>query len=722
MSTSGSPNPSGHDQPPEKRSRATYEEEGKDDSASVESVSRDRGGGMLDGDERRQISRRANVDDDDDNYADYDDNDDNDDLSVVTFTNDDTVVEDCDEQERDDVDHNSMDRRHYRNMDLDKESGTFFYKDGTDIDAQEGIPAVDEYQKKSPRDMKEVRVSFGLAREVMLATLIHEYDTFHQKCRDLNIPLEIENEGLYQHLFGEESRLVTAMKRDLKLDHPTIYEFLATFYFAAEFRSPAKRLQEHSRVNYDGYMDQEPLNKIWRAIADAGKNGESPVYFWQDVESALNEDCREFFLTFSGQRHPIRVAWDDDKVHLQFSTHDVRSDPHFLCGGQAHQHTMSNCRGLTIHSAILAASGFPVGFRTSRQGESEHQCYETLLRFMFAYYFTVSGAAHLGLDSIIFCSDRGYWTPALILLILSFGGTVFGTIKRSYWVPFTYNQKRQDKREQIETKYGRSIFVAFSRWGEYMLKIMAWRGGTGNVSLAMNSDCSEDQLVTMEFKLKNSADAKWYHDKDLTRDQRKLKAFQQISGIDISKEDLDKVDAHIQHSLNVVMLTCTDLDFMWFTLRMFAITSSSSVASIKRAAPHIPPTAPNRPAFVNVLGYSGLLSHLGSLNRTSASTSSDEEDDEDGLAIDAALVSKMVKLMRRPTQNIANQCADFAGQIKDAVGNGSLVDATMQAMLVELGINRDRAIKTPRRHRDTTEGSPMRVVSKNHMRSSGRQE
>ena len=31
-----------------------YEEEGKDDSASVESVSRDRGGGMLDGDERRQ--------------------------------------------------------------------------------------------------------------------------------------------------------------------------------------------------------------------------------------------------------------------------------------------------------------------------------------------------------------------------------------------------------------------------------------------------------------------------------------------------------------------------------------------------------------------------------------------------------------------------------------------------------------------------------------------
>eukprot|EP00984_Skeletonema_dohrnii_P028283 scaffold18199_cov160-Skeletonema_dohrnii-CCMP3373.AAC.2 len=58
-------------------------------------------------------------------------------------------------------------------------------------------------------------------------------------------------------------------------------------------------------------------------------------------------------------------------------------------------------------------------------------------------------------------------------LILSFGGTVFGTIKRSFWVPFTYNEKRQDKREQTETKYICSIFVPLSHWGEYMLKIMA---------------------------------------------------------------------------------------------------------------------------------------------------------------------------------------------------------------------------------------------------------
>jgi len=82
-------------------------------------------------------------------------------------------------------------------------------------------------------------------------------------------------------------------------------------------------------------------------------------------------------------------------------------------------------------------------------------------------------------------------TNAYPFLILNFGRTVFGTIKRSFLVPFTYtytyNKKRQDKREQIETKYSRNIFVPFSRWGEYMLKIMAWRGGTGNVSLAMNS-------------------------------------------------------------------------------------------------------------------------------------------------------------------------------------------------------------------------------------------
>jgi hypothetical protein len=231
MPTSAAP-PSGHQPPPEKRSRATYEEEeSKDDNASDESISRDRRGGAVEGDQRPFVSgrtsrRHVGNNTDDDNYADHDDDADADELSVVTIKStdgDDAVVME------DDVNNfSSLDRRHYRNMEYDKDARHFVYsKEGTDVDAQEGIPSVDEYMKRYPRDMKEVRVTFGLARKVMIVLLKEEYDAFHARCDELNIPKT--SEGLYQHLFGEGSRLVTTIKRDLKLDLPDIYEFLATF-------------------------------------------------------------------------------------------------------------------------------------------------------------------------------------------------------------------------------------------------------------------------------------------------------------------------------------------------------------------------------------------------------------------------------------------------------------------------------------------------------------
>ena len=90
MPTSAAP-PSGHQPPPEKRSRATYEEEeSKDDNASDESISRDRRGGAVEGDQRPFVSgrtsrRHVGNNTDDDNYAAHDDDADAGELSVVTI-------------------------------------------------------------------------------------------------------------------------------------------------------------------------------------------------------------------------------------------------------------------------------------------------------------------------------------------------------------------------------------------------------------------------------------------------------------------------------------------------------------------------------------------------------------------------------------------------------------------------------------------------------------
>ena len=150
------------------------------------------------------------------------------------------------------------------------------------------------------------------------------------------------------------------------------------------------------------------------------------------------------------------IALDDDKVHFQFSTRAVRSDKDYLCGMKPCQHIKVNCRGFTIDSAVSSSSGFPLPCSVLRQGESNTENYNRMVKFMFSTRFACAAAMPTALFGITFCSDRGYWTAPLILFLLGLGATVFGTLRRMDWVPYTYDQKltANDKREKIPTKYG----------------------------------------------------------------------------------------------------------------------------------------------------------------------------------------------------------------------------------------------------------------------------
>jgi hypothetical protein len=70
-----------------------------------------------------------------------------------------------------------------------------------------------------------------------------------------------------------------------------------------------------------------------------------------------------------------------------------------------------------------------------------------------------------------------------------------------------------------------------------MLKIMAYRSGTGSVSLAMDSDGNESAPQLWEFCFKNNGDAKWYKSTELSQHERKLKAFHSIDRIVVSKQE-----------------------------------------------------------------------------------------------------------------------------------------------------------------------------------------
>ena len=313
------------------------------------------------------------------------------------------------------------------------------------------------------------------------------------------------------------------------------------------------------------------------------------------------------------------------------------------------------------------------------------QNYEAMLRYMFQYKFSVAGAARLALNNIVFCSDRGYWQVGIILLILGFGGSVFGTLMRKEWVPFTYDQKHPGKRRVIEKKYGRSIFLAFGRWCNNMLKIMAFRSGTGSVSLAMDSDGNETSPQIWEFCFRNNGDAKWYKSTKLSKKQRKLKAFQSIDKIVVSEQEQCQIDHHL-YMLPVTMLTCQDMDFSWVTLRKFSLTSTSSEATIKNAAPYVPPNDDVRPAYEIVLKYASMTNHLSD-PEDAMSVDSSSVDEE--MPIDATLVTKVIKSMRAGrTQESLDDTKKDAKRIMEATD--TLSSSKLETMLIAMGMRHDR--------------------------------
>jgi len=53
-----------------------------------------------------------------------------------------------------------------------------------------------------------------------------------------------------------------------------------------------------------------------------------------------------------------------------------------------------------------------------------------MVKFMFGHRFTCQAAMPMALFGITFCSNHGYWTAPLILLLFGLGATVFGTLCR----------------------------------------------------------------------------------------------------------------------------------------------------------------------------------------------------------------------------------------------------------------------------------------------------
>jgi hypothetical protein len=585
--------------------------------------------------------------------------------------------------------------RHWRNMVWDKTKRKFVFEmDGFDPVVDDAIPKVGDWKKLHPRDMTEARVTFNQGRETLLLHWIDEYNAFVRRLDHLNISKS--REGLFDYLYGERSRLAIALTKALDIEYKELCHFLGTMYFAARFGYSLKRLKEDDDVNTEGLMESKRYNAIWRKIGLAGRNGEQEKA-WMAIETAINEDVKDFFLIPGFRSSVSRIVLDDDKLRFHFPTSAVRRDANYLCGMKPCQHTKANTRGFTIDTAVLAATGFLVHFRVLRQGSSNEDSYESMVKFMFGHSFTSVGAAkHLALFDIMFCSDRGYWTPKLILLLLGYGAIVCGTLKRAWYLPYTYDQKPPlYGREQIEGKFGRSCFLAFCRWKSIMMKVSAWRGSTGNVSLAMNSDNGgEKEPICYDFCFMREGDAKWYKS-DTPQLQRDLKAIEYGSVLTkkLPEELIDWITDHIEFLTTgkVTMLTVTDHDFTWFAQRMFSFTSSQSDAILKFTAALIEPTDNVYPSFKAILEYSGQANRL----RSATDIEDDSNDDTTIDPMSGPFVKALVKLLRAKEldNDTITKCRKDASLIESKLKNNRLDPSKLIPVLVALGVSHENAGK-----------------------------
>ena len=261
----------------------------------------------------------------------------------------------------------SEDYKHWRDAKWNPETKMFDLVENERDVVDDEVPKVHQWLRVPPRDMKKVYVTFNGGRETIMSNFIQEYKALHDKLDSMEV--ERSEDGLFEYLFGEDKPFANCLVRILKISYKEACQFLATVFFAAELGIPAFRLENHPSIDYKGFMEQSRFNEIWNAIANAGKNGESDK-LWEELEGSLNKVCRELFLSEGYRSKTLRIALDDDKVHLHYNTSKVREDSNYLVGMKPCQHVEANCRGFTIDSAVLSATGFPLQFSVLQAGES----------------------------------------------------------------------------------------------------------------------------------------------------------------------------------------------------------------------------------------------------------------------------------------------------------------------------------------------------------------
>jgi hypothetical protein len=288
-----------------------------------------------------------------------------------------------------------------------------------------------------------------------------------------------------------------------------------------------------------------------------------------DVQSAINETCRELFVI--GFDSYMQVTEDDDKMHFEI-TNDADTQ-----GLKITQHVRDNRKGTVAHTTCFTASGLPIGIEWER-------CFDTTTtatkRIISSQLSPMSGENEPPmLMNTEFAMDRGYITPSLLYdFLIPTGADVLGTVKRSPMFPFTYEEKmsQSDTRQSVDPAGFKTRFMKKLTINSKEITGLAYRDGKGGVTLGLTT-CEHTRH--WDLVLANPLDAK------RQAGGEKIPWYQKIH--DSEEEECETAEdyRHLFHTLPVTPLTVKQNTPEWFLMHIFSCTSSASdnlLAEVKK--------------------------------------------------------------------------------------------------------------------------------------------
>ena len=282
-------------------------------------------------------------------------------------------------------------------------------------------------------------------------------------------------------------------------------------------------------------------------------------------------------LLLSAVREPyLRLVLDDDKVHYE---NNVASDWGTL---KRVKHVKCNRFGLTVHTLASSCTGLIFGIKTHTVDDNNKSCVQKILTSQFKD----RDREFPDLRNITVAVDRGYGDDSsLMSWIVAMRGSVLGTMKRTLWAPFTWDQTKRfqsDSRIFEKTSGFRYVRKKYHQLQEGtkvfgMLVSFFFRNGFGGAVMLFSS--MREHREEIWDRLEDNT--KVYRDVDHSNPSSFLRPFDysdKCSDVDIVGNRDFAIDS-LRENMRFISLAqgCPE----WFVLRMFCLTASSTSKSIK---------------------------------------------------------------------------------------------------------------------------------------------